>query len=90
MVHNEVVMKIQETFNIRRYWLARNTPDDVLNTLYYRWGNPEGLVRAPYVDVQYYSLEDRALTMMELRYSEWIMQRQELTYTLEGDDGLGD
>jgi hypothetical protein len=82
-------MQIRETFKIRRYWLARNTPNDVLDTLNYRWGNPEGLVRAPYVDIQYWGDGDKNLTMMELKYSEWIMSRQELTYTVEGDDGLG-
>ena len=83
-------MKITETFKIRRYWLHFDTPQDVLATLRYRWGNPRDTVKAPYVDIQYWGEGDKTLTMMELKYSEWIDQRQEIQYTVEGDDGLGD
>lgn len=81
-------MKITETFRIRRYWFKPDTPQDVLDTLNYRLGNPKDFFRAPYVDVQYWGEADRTLTMMELRYAEWIDQRQEISYTVEGDDGL--
>lgn len=81
-------MRIQETFNIRRYWLKPNTPIDVLETLRHRWGNPRDYVKAPYVDIQYWGDTDKTLTMMELRYAEWIEQREEIGYTVTGDDGL--
>jgi hypothetical protein len=83
-------MKITETFHIRRYWMKILTPKDVLDTLHWRWGNPKDLLRAPYVDVSYHGEGDKLLTMMELKYSEWIDTREEITYTVEGDDGLGD
>lgn len=82
-------MKVSATFRIRRYWLKFDTPSDVLSTLNYRWGNPRGTVRLPYVDIQYWGEADKTLTMMELRYGEWVDHREELSYTLEGDDGLG-
>ena len=81
-------MKITETFHIRRYWFQPLTPTEVLATLNWRWGNPRDLVKAPYVDVNYWGEGDRNLTLMELRYSDWIEDREEITYTVEGDDGL--
>ena len=83
-----VAMKLQQTFHIRRYWLSTATPQDVLNTLRYSWGQPKGKFGMPYVDINYYGEGDKTLTIMELRYSEWIADREEITYTLEGDDGL--
>jgi hypothetical protein len=41
-----------------------------------------------YVDINYHGAGDKLLTMMELRYGEWITEREELSYTVEGDDGL--
>lgn len=84
-------MKITETFHIRRYILSHETPDDVLATLNYKWSKASmGMKTAghPYVDINYHGDSDKSLTMMELRYGEWIVDRQELTYTVEGDDGL--
>lgn len=87
---------VQSIFKIRRYWLKRNTPQTVLDTLNIRAGTyyePDGSGAAgmmPYVDVHYWGDGDKNLTMMELRYGDWVMDRQELTYTLEGDDGLED
>ena len=81
-------MNITETFHIRRYWFRLYTPAEVLATLNHRWGNPKDLIRAPYVDINYHGEGDKMLTMMELKYSEWIDSREELSYTVEGDDGL--
>jgi hypothetical protein len=90
MVYAKVgLMKITETFHIRRYWLNIRTPDDVLDTLNWRWGNPRSLVKAPYVDINYHGDSDKMLTMMELKYAEWIDHREEVSYTVEGYDGLG-
>ena len=82
-------MKATGTFKIRRYWLNPKTPADVLATLNHRWGG-EGFAgpKAPYVDINYFGDGDRNLTFMELKYAEWIDSREEITYTLEGDDGL--
>lgn len=86
---------VQSTFKIRRYWFKVNTPWAVLDTLNIRSGtyyDPDGSGAAgnmPYVDVHYWGDGDKNLTMMELRYGDWVTYRQELTYTLEGDDGLG-
>ena len=82
-------MKASGTFKIRRYWLSRFTPADVLATLNHRWGNPRDLIRSPYVDIDYFGENDKNLTFMELKYSEYIEHREEISYTLEGDDGLG-
>lgn len=87
---------VQSTFKLRRYWFKRNTPWAVLDTLHIRTGTyrePDGSGAAgnmPYVDVHYWGDGDRNLTMMELRYSDWILAREELAYVLEGDDGLAD
>ena len=81
-------MKASGTFHIRRYWLKTDTPQDVLNTLRYSWGQPKGGVGAPYVDIDYFGEGDRNLTFMEIKYAEYIHSREEITYTLEGDDGL--
>ena len=81
-------MKATGTFKIRRYWFNTDTPADVLATLNHRWGNPRDLIRAPYVDINYYGDGDRNITLMEMRYSEYIMDREEIVYTVEGDDGL--
>jgi hypothetical protein len=83
-------LQIQATFKIRRYWLKADTPNDVLATLNYRWGNPRGYIKAPFVDINYWGDGDKTLTMMELKYGEWIDERQEISYTVEGTDGLGD
>lgn len=87
-------MDIEETFYIRRYWLRTNTPKDVLDTLNYRRGtyhDPDGRGGAgnvPYVDINYYGEGDKTLTMMELKYAEWIADRQQISYTVTGSDGL--
>lgn len=84
-------MKVSGTFNIRRYWLKFNTPREVLATLYWRSGfyttGNQGL-ECKYVDVNYYGDSDKDITLMELKYAEWILDRELLTYTVEGDDGL--
>lgn len=82
-------MKVQGTFRIRRYWLYVITPTDVLNTLNFRWGQKGG-VHLPFVDIQYWGDSDKNITLMELRYGEHIDSREEIVYTLEGDDGLTD
>lgn len=82
-------MEITETFYIRRYWLDVNTPQDVLDTLNYRTGTKKlSSHRTYYVDINYHGDSDKMLTMMELRYGEWIEDKQELSYTVTGDDGL--
>jgi hypothetical protein len=85
-------MKVTATFNIRRYWLHKNTPADVLATLNVRKSrlNLDGkfYLEAPYVDINYWGEGDRAITLMELRYADWILSREMITYNVEGDDGL--
>ena len=83
-------MKIQATFHIRRYWLRLDTPADILDTLNTRYGLPQGsrYTTCPYVDIAYMGAGDRLLTLMELKCAEWITDRQEVGYTVEGDDGL--
>lgn len=86
-------MKVQGTFRVRRYWLQVITPTDILNTLNFRWGvhkDPvhNGGVHLPFVDISYWGDSDKNITLMELRYSEWIADREEIVYTVEGDDGL--
>lgn len=81
-------MRLSQTFNIRRYWLRTDTPQVVLNTLRYSWGQPKGGHGMPYVDVDYMGDGDKNLTLMEIKYSEWIHSREHIQYTLEGDDGL--
>ena len=81
-------MQVTGTFNIRRYWFKADTPSSVLASLNYRQGNWQGFERNPYVDVNYYGDSDRAITIMELKYSEWVIAREMLTYTVSGDDGL--
>lgn len=85
---------VQGIFKIRRYWLRYDTPDAVLATLNYRRGThkiPNGVAgRAPYVDINYWGDSDRNLTLMELKYADYIFDREEITYTVEGDDGLGE
>ena len=80
-------MKVQGTFRVRRYWFKFMTPREVLDTLNFRWGS-RGTAHTPYVDINYWGDTDRNLTMMELRYAEWIDDREEIVYTVEGDDGL--
>lgn len=81
-------MEVTGTFNIRRYWFKQDTPRSVLDNLNFKLGNWTGFERNPYVDVNYYGESDRAITIMELRYSEWVISREMLTYTVTGDDGL--
>lgn len=80
-------MKITSTFKIRRYWLKDDTPKDVLATLNWKEGTFENKAVA-YVTVNYHGESDRDITVMELRYSDWILARELLTYNVEGDDGL--
>lgn len=92
--------QVTATFKIRRYWLKVNTPWAVLNTLNVRLGvyhddTTQGHThrlgaQLPYVDVNYFGDSDKNLTLMELKCAEYIEARQEITYTVEGDDGLGD
>jgi len=88
---------VTATFKIRRYWLKANTPWALLNTLNVRLGVYHALAdgtlnhigaQLPYVDVNYFGDSDRNLTLMELKCCEWIEAREEITYTVEGDDGL--
>lgn len=86
-------MKVEGTFHIRRYWLKFNTPREVLANLHWRSGFyttpiPNQGLECKYVDVNYYGDSDKDITMMELKYGEWIHDREMLTYTVEGDDGL--
>lgn len=85
-------MKVSATFNIRRFWFKKDTPLEVLWTLNIRYSrlNLGGNVylECPYVDVNYYGESDRAITLMELRYSDYILQREMIQYTVSGDDGL--
>ena len=82
---------VQGTFNIRRFWLNADTPKSVLDQLNIRYGVlvrvPKNL-HLPYVDANFYGEGDKNCTMMELKYGEWIIDREEITYTVEGDDGL--
>jgi hypothetical protein len=81
-------MKITSTFHIRRYWFNHKTPADVLATLRHRWGNLRGTEQNPYVDINYIGEGNKLMTMMELKYAEWIVEREEISYDVEGDDGL--
>jgi hypothetical protein len=85
--------QVQSTFNIRRFWFNYNTPENILAGINWHMGTHFGVNsvagRAPYVDIHYWGDSDRNITIMELKYSDYIFAREELTYTLEGDDGLG-
>ena len=94
-------MIISSTFKIRRYWLDHLVPEWVINQLNVRWGfyPKDGTLRQTprytskdlrlyYVDVNFYGEGDKNCTMIELKYGEYIIDREELTYTVEGDDGL--
>ena len=86
-------MKVSSTFKIRRYWFDPDTPKEVLDTLNFRYGDyPDKIFRRQlhlrYVDVNYWGDSDKNLTIMELKYGDWIINREELEYTVEGDDGL--
>ena len=88
--------QVTATFKIRRYWLKYDTPESVLATLNWRMGTREGISgsgtfgRAPYVDINYWGESDRNLTLMELKYADNIFDREEISYTVKGDDGLGE
>lgn len=89
------MVTVTGTFKIRRYWLDLDTPKEVLDTLNFRMGsyndpdtNHRFWVQMPYVDINYYGNSDRNLTLMELKYADWIKYRQEIEYKVEGDDGL--
>lgn len=89
--------RVEATFKLRRFWFSFNTPRDILAGLNWHMGTHYGTGqyyrnagRAPYVDVHYWGDSDRNLTLMELKYSEYIFDREELAYVLEGDDGLGE
>lgn len=89
-------MQVSGTFKLRRYWLDYSTPQSVLDTLNWRMGtyrNPLSEYakwgRTYYVDISYYGDSDRNLTLMEMRYAEYIYDREELVYTVDCDDGLG-
>lgn len=81
-------MKIQHTFHVRRYWLRTDTPQEVLNTLNYSWGQPAGGFGRPYVDIEHMGSGNSYCTLMELRYSDYIHMTQDLTTQVVGDDGL--
>ena len=84
-------MEVSAEFKIRRYILANNTPDSILATLNYKWSSASMGMKSvghPYVDINYFGDSDRDLTLMELRYGDYIVERQELTYRVTGDDGL--
>jgi hypothetical protein len=87
-------MEVSATFNIRRYWFKIDTPQSVLDTLNYRRGSYNttdgklGMGQIAYVDVNYYGESDRSITIMELKYGEYVLGRELLTYTVSGDDGL--
>lgn len=84
-------MIVQGTFNIKRFWLREDTPREVLAGLHWRqgeYGDFEEILR--YVDINYYGDTDRDITIMELKYGDWIHDREILTYTVEGDDGLSE
>ena len=81
-------MNVEGHFTVRRYWLQSNTPWAVLNTLNnVRSGVVNNQIR-PYVDISYYGEGDRNITIMELKYGEWIHTREQIFYTVKGDDGL--
>lgn len=86
-------MLVQGTFNIKRFWLKIHIPREILATLEWRSGmygqddRTNGYPRR-YVDINYYGDTDKNITLMELKYGDWIYDRQILTYTVEGDDGL--
>ena len=89
-------MLVQAKFNIKRFWLKNHIPREVLATLEWRSGmyshNLPKYDSHPhprrYVDINYYGETDKNITLMELKYGDWIYDRQILTYTVEGDDGL--
>ena len=79
--------EVTGNFTIRRYWLKPSTPADVLATLNWKRGIYQHK-EMPYVSISYYGESDRDITMMELRYTDWIETRQEIHYSVSGDDGL--
>lgn len=94
-------MKVSSTFKIRRYWLDHLVPEWVLAQLNVKWGfypkdgnlrqNPRYKskdLRLWYVDINYWGESDKNLTIMELKYGDWVIDREEIEYTVEGDDGL--
>jgi hypothetical protein len=81
-------VKIITTFTLWRYWFRRETPEAVLDTFGVRTGARNLGPYQPYTDVYVTGAHDRRLTMMELRYSDWIEDREFITYTDEVDDGL--
>jgi hypothetical protein len=81
-------MIVDGTFKVRRFWLMSNTPRDVIDTLNnVRQGVLEQ-VRLPYVDINYYGESDRDITFMELKYGDYIVERENIVYKVVGDDGL--
>ena len=81
-------MNVEGTFKVRRFWLMSNTPRDVIATLNnVRQGLLEQ-VRLPYVDISYFGESDRDITFMELKYGDYIVERQNIVYKVTGDDGL--
>jgi hypothetical protein len=86
-------MIVQGTFNIKRFWLKPDTPREVLAGLHWHsevYGSRKDGSILRYVDVNYYGDTDRDITLMELKYGDWIHDREILTYTVEGDDGLSE
>ena len=96
MAHWQISKRARNPIYSKRFWLKNHTPRDVLATLewrsgmYSRNGNRDDSYPRRYVDVNYYGETDKNITLMELRYGDWIHDRELLTYTVEGDDGLSE
>lgn len=87
-----VYMQVRATFKIRRYWLKRDTPSDIIARLNVRSSRFEiarnQVIDCLYVDINYFGDGDPAITRMELLYGEWVLAREAIEYSVEGDDGL--
>lgn len=87
-----VYMQVSSEFKIRRYWLKRSCPSDVIARLNVRSSRFEiarnQSIDCLYVDINYWGDSDPAITRMELLYGEWVLAREAIVYRVEGDDGL--
>jgi hypothetical protein len=88
MVRHEVVMNVEGTFKVRRFWLKANTPRELMDTLNNVRVGMLQMDRLPYVDIDFYGESDRNITFMELKYGDWVVERQDITYVVRGDDGI--
>lgn len=81
-------MNVEGTFKVSRFWLQANTPRELMDTLNNVRVGMLQMDRLPYVDIDFYGETDRNITFMELKYGDWVVERQDITYVVRGDDGI--